>query len=309
MRVVLTGEGADEFFGGYDIFKENRIRRFWARAPGSAFRPRLLSRVHPYVASSGKGAMWQAFFARGLTNLQDPFYSHRPRWENSDWSTRFLSHEVRTSLTEEAASQRLEGALPEGWRDAGPLERAQHIEIATFMSSYLLASQGDRALMANGIEGRFPYLDPNVIRFAAGLSSSRKLRGLSDKVVLRQLARKWLPPEIAARPKWPYRAPIRHAFAGPSAPEYTREMLSPSALERNPLLDVAASKALAARAFSDQPMSEREEMALIGVLSTQLWHRTFITGTRIGAAGDTPPLRVSVDHRSTQEQIARRSST
>jgi asparagine synthase (glutamine-hydrolysing) len=176
------------------------------------------------------------------------------------------------------------------------------------MSSYLLASQGDRALMANGIEGRFPYLDPHVIRFAAGLASSRKLRGLADKVVLRQLARKYLPTEISARPKWPYRAPIRNAFAGPAAPEYTREMLSPSALAGNPLLDGNACKALAARASSDQPMSEREEMALIGVLSTQLWYHSFIIGNRIDMAGETPPLRVSVDRRSASKQTARRSS-
>ena len=56
MRVVLTGEGADEFLGGYDIFKELRIRRFWARSPESRVRPLLLSRVHPYVASASSGA-------------------------------------------------------------------------------------------------------------------------------------------------------------------------------------------------------------------------------------------------------------
>jgi len=312
MRVVLTGEGADEFFGGYDIFKEDRIRRFWARAPGSALRPRLLARVHPYVAASGRDAMWQAFFARGLTAVDDPFYAHRPRWENSGWSTRFLSAPVRASLSEEAAAQRLDALLPAGWRDAAPLERAQHVEIATFMSSYLLASQGDRALMANGVEGRFPFLDPQVIQFASGLPASCKLRGLKDKRTLRQLARKWLPEDVASRRKWPYRAPIRRAFGGPSAPEYVRELLSPAALRRNPLLDARASGSLASRAFSEQPMGEREEMALIGVLSTQIWYRTFMesgqhaTDFHVSTQrfNELPPRTVAIDRRSQRAKIA-----
>jgi asparagine synthase (glutamine-hydrolysing) len=316
MRVVLTGEGADEFFGGYDLFKEDKIRRFWARAPQSTVRPRLLARVHPYVVS-GRGAMWQSFFARGLTELDDGFYAHRLRWENTGWTARFLSRAVRDSLDTEAATRRLEAVLPQGWRGVGPLERAQHVEIATFMSPYLLASQGDRALMANGVEGRFPFLDPDVIDFASTLASPHKLRGLHDKVVLRRLARKWLPEDIASRPKWPYRAPIRHAFVAESAPEFVRELMGVEALKRNPLLDADAAAALASRAFSGtQSMGEREEMALIGILTTQIWYRAFIDpGGRAAGSADRRLLShsqvapsVAVDRRSNRGTIAEAAS-
>jgi len=54
-KVVLTGEGADEIFAGYNIFKEDRVRRFWARQPESVLRPLLLKKLYPYIFSSGNG--------------------------------------------------------------------------------------------------------------------------------------------------------------------------------------------------------------------------------------------------------------
>lgn len=308
MRVVLTGEGADEFLGGYDLFKEDGVRRFWARDPLSRTRPRLLTRIHPYIESSGKDGMWQAFFARGLTDVDDPFYSHRPRWETTGWTTRFISRDVRASLDAEAAIQRLEAALPEGWRESGALERAQHIEIATFMSPYLLASQGDRALMSHGVEGRFPFLDPQVIEFVSTLAPRHKLRGLHDKIVLRRLARQWLPDEIASRPKWPYRAPIMQAFVGQSAPAYVRELMSANALKSNPLLDSGAATALATRAFAQShSMSEREEMALVGVLTTQIWYRAFID-PGLCANGEHARVPATPEYASRVVAVDRRSS-
>ena len=85
IKVVLTGEGADEFLGGYDIFKEDKVRRFWARQPESAWRPLLLQRLYPYVAdlSRGGGAYLAAFFRQGLEETDQPGYSHRIRWRNA----------------------------------------------------------------------------------------------------------------------------------------------------------------------------------------------------------------------------------
>lgn len=284
MRVVLTGEGADEFLGGYDVFKEDKVRRFWARDTESAMRPALLGRVHPYVANA-KGAMWREFFRRGLEGVDRPFYSHQLRWENTAWAQRFLSPEVRGALTAEAMEERIEGSLPPGWREGGAMERAQQIEIATFMTPYLLASQGDRAIMANGVEGRYPYLDPEVNSFCAGLPSRLKMCGLREKVTLRAAARRILPREVADRRKWPYRAPIGEALFGANGPEYARELLSDVALKTSGLVDGRAAASLAARAW-DSPgkLGEREEMALVGMLTVQLWWKEFMQGSGIGAA-------------------------
>jgi asparagine synthase (glutamine-hydrolysing) len=82
LKVVLTGEGADEFFGGYNIFKEAKIRRFWARQPESLLRPLLLQKLYPYLAqsSSRSGYYWQEFFRKGLTDTELPHYSYVTRW-------------------------------------------------------------------------------------------------------------------------------------------------------------------------------------------------------------------------------------
>ena len=67
-----------------------------------------------------------------------------------------------------------------------PLGRAQYLEIMTFLEGYLLHSQGDRMLMGNSIEGRFPFLDYRVAEFAAALPDEMKVRGLQEKYLLRK---------------------------------------------------------------------------------------------------------------------------
>lgn len=272
-RVVLTGEGADEFLGGYDVFKEARIRAFWARQAGSTARPALLARVHPYVAGAKSPEMWREFFKRGLANTNDPFYSHRPRWENTAWALRFLAPGVRDACAPQALVDAAAKQLPPGWERAGVMSRAQSIERAMFMSSYLLSSQGDRALMASSVEGRFPFLDPAVIAMGTRLPDRLKMVGLREKVALRKLASKSLPEEVWGRRKWPYRAPIASALFGAGAPDFVRELLSPASIAACELLDPKPASAIAARGLGSGTLGEREEMALLAVITIQLWLR------------------------------------
>jgi asparagine synthase (glutamine-hydrolysing) len=102
---------------------------------------------------------------------------------------------------------------------------------------------------------------------------------LREKPLLRRIARQLLPPEIATRPKWPYRSPIQRAFFGVDAPDFVRDALSDTRLRAHPLMDGAAATRLAQRALratSRQPLSEREEMAAFGLLTLVLWHERFI---------------------------------
>jgi len=282
MKVVLTGEGADEFLAGYDIFKEDRVRRFWARQPDSDVRPSLLSRLYPDVglARQRQNRMWQQFFGRGLTELDDPFYSHRIRWENTSWALAVLSPQLRNgkNLAERNAS--LEGLMPAGWQSWRALARAQMVEIATFLSPYLLCYQGDRVAMAHGVEVRYPFLDPDVVDFCARLPGRFKLRGLVDKVVLRRLASRSLPADIWRRPKKPYRAPMTRPFFGERPPAYVDELLSPRALAETGVADCGAAGRLVekARRQGGRMSGEREEMALVGLLTLQLWARLFFSG-------------------------------
>lgn len=273
IKAVLSGEGADELFGGYSIFLEQRVRRFWARCPQSTARPALLARVHDFVADAAvrQGAMWQAFFAPGLADVDDAFYSHALRWRNNAWTTRVLA----TGGGAAALPSRLLALLPPGFARSSPLARAMAIEIVAFLSPYLLSSQGDRVGLAHGVESRHPFLAAEVAGFALTLPDRCKVRGLTTKVVLREVARRLLPAAIVARPKQPYRAPIPNRLFAPGD-DLVGELLQREALAANPLLQAEAAAALVARAQSGRPLSEREGMALCGLLTVQLLQHQFV---------------------------------
>ena len=282
MKVVLTGEGADEFLGGYHIFKEDKVRRFWARQPDSRMRPALLSRLYPYVGNGDgrRGALWEQFFRSGLTDVDHPFYSHKIRWRNTGWSLRLLAPHLRDGVDLDQLEAETARAMPAGWRDWAPLGRAQMIEVRTFLSSYLLSCQGDRVAMGHSVEVRYPFLDPEVVDFCAALPARLKLRGLRDKVTLRRLASGFLPPEIWRRAKQPYRAPTTPALFGTGAPDYVGELLSDSALGDLGLVDCARARRLVAKARkrAGRMTGEREEMALVGLLTLQLLGHFFMKG-------------------------------
>jgi len=282
MKVVLTGEGADELQAGYHVFKEDKVRRFWARQPDSQSRPALLSRLYPYVARgrSQNDRLWQQFFRRGLTEVDHPFYSHRTRWRNTGWSTRFLAPDLRADIEQEELEEGIARALPAGWRQWSALSRAQMIEIQTFLSPYLLSCQGDRVAMGHGVEVRYPFLDPDVVDFCARLPARLKLLGLRGKVALRRLASRRLPADVWQRPKQPYRAPTTSVLFGPGAPDYVAEMLSERALAKFGLLDPKATGRLVAKAqaHAGRMSGEREEMALVGTLTLQLLGHFYLDG-------------------------------
>lgn len=305
IRVVLSGEGADEWLAGYDIFKEDKVRRFWARQPQSTARPKLLSRIHPYAATNGQkdSPLWQAFWKRGMTETDDPFYAHRIRWQNTAWTQRLLAPDVRSAANAQAFEDVVSAHLPAGWSRWSPLARTQWTEIAAFMSPYLLTSQGDRVAMANSIEVRYPFLDPEVDDLCAALPDRVKMLGLRDKLALRRVASRLLPAEIFHRPKRPYRAPMTTALFGAQAPAYVRDLLSEESLNRYGLVDAAGVAALAAKAHrTDGRMAgEREEMALVGVLTLQMLARNVLDelpgrASTLRARLDAAPIHILEEH-------------
>jgi asparagine synthase (glutamine-hydrolysing) len=286
-KVVLTGEGADEFLAGYDIFKESQVRRFWARSPESRLRPALLQRLYPEIfqPAGTSPTFLTAFFAEGLADVESPEYSHALRWRNTRRTWRFFSDEVLSAGTASPREQ-VAGLLPAAFRKWEPLERAQFLEVVTFLSQYLLSSQGDRMAMAHSVEGRYPFLDHRVVEFCNRLPTGFKLRGLRDKLLLRRLAGRWLPPEISQRRKRPYRAPIHRCFFSDRVPDYVRELLSERALNCSGLFKPAAVTQLVAKLDHGKPLGETDDMALAGILSTQLLHSHFVENCR----GSAPPV-------------------
>lgn len=294
IKVVLTGEGADEFLGGYNIFREDKVRRFWAREPSSTIRPLLLQRLYPYVADLSRSgdAYLQAFFRRGLIDTDRLGYSHQTRWRNTAGLWSLFSGELTGLLqgydpVEELVSQ-LDCAMA-GW---SPLSQGQYLEVATFMSPYLLSSQGDRMMAANSVEGRFPFLDHRVVEFCGQLPPKYKIRGLQEKYVLKRAARDILPSEVWRRPKQPYRAPIGPAFLGQRL-EYVEELLSAKAVEEAGVFDPSAVERLRHKCGAGLRLSERDNMGLVGVISTQLLHHLFVDRGPVVAQDPGSPNRIA----------------
>lgn len=274
-KVVLTGEGADETLAGYDIFKEMRLRRFWARQPDSEIRPLLLRRIYRDIANLSDGQMnyLKAFFQQGLTETDSPYYSHLIRWNNTGRLTRFLREPPQPFTHPQQP-------LPEAFSRWTPLAQAQYLEISTFLSPYLLSSQGDRMAMGNSVEGRYPFLDYRMVQFAADLPDSMKLRSLKEKWLLKQLGAKLLPERIWQRGKKPYRAPIRQAFFA-RPPEYLADLLAPKNIAESGYFNPAAVAALTGKAARLETLSEVDSMAVAGIISTQLLRQFFVKDFRL----------------------------
>ncbi len=293
LKVVMTGEGADEILGGYDIFKEMVIRRFWAKDPDSQMRPALLKRLYPEISQLGSssGSFLSAFFKKNLTDIDSDYYSHWIRWSNTGRLQRLLLQKPSDAF-EHWVKDRV--PIPAKFKTWSSLGQAQYLEMVTFLAPYLLSSQGDRMGMANSVEGRFPFLDYRVVEFCNRLPARLKLKGLNEKWLLRQLASKLLPPDISQRRKRPYRAPIHRSFFHDNTPDYVSELLSDSAIKRSGLFNPLAIAQLVRKTESGKPLSETDDMAIAGVISSQLVHQMFVSefSSRLSGLTNTDNIKV-----------------
>ncbi len=280
IKVVLTGEGSDELFLGYDIFRESEVRRFCRRQPQSTVRPRLFDRLYPYMRPArGGGDFWSRFFLEACPD-DEPLFSHMPRFMLSQRIREFYSPGFRTALADADPFAALRASLPARWPAWTQLHRAAYLEMVSLLSPYLLSAQGDRVSLAFGVEGRYPFLDPRLEYFAATLPETLKTRGLNDKVILREWAEEKLPPVIARRPKQPYRAPDSAPFRTPAGRVLLDDLLGPRALSATGYFEPSIVDGLVKRVLADRPLGTREEQALVAIVTTQLWHRAFLNSRR-----------------------------
>ncbi len=290
IKVVLTGEGADEMFAGYDIFREAKVRRFWARQPQSTWRPLLLERLYPYLARSpvAQRSMAKQFFGRNLAAFRAPGFSHEPRWHGTQALRRLFSADVKERTASTDVVGDLLQSLPAEFSRWSELAQDQYLEIRTLLSGYLLSAQGDRMLMANSVEGRFPFLDANVMALAASLPASYKLRVLDEKHVLKQASEGLVPAAIVGRKKQPYRAPDALAFVGTEGndkrPAWIGDALSEAAIADAGVFEAKAVTQLWRKCteMSLTQLSNADNMAVVGVLSTQLLHEHFVRSCPTG---------------------------
>lgn len=268
-KVVLTGEGADEVFGGYNIFREAKVRRFWAQQPTSHLRPLLLKRLYPYIFSQQRASqMLASFFGQGLTDIQNPFYSHQLRWSTTARNKTFFSKSLQNTIGKYNPIEELQGMLPENFNNWDYFSKAQYLEMKVFMSTYLLSSQGDRPAMAHSLEIRVPYLDHRLLDFMARVPTKWKIRGLNEKYLLKQVYSEMLPEVIRTRPKQPYRSPI------------TTDLLSRKVFHfqnMEPFFNTQLLHKYFKKFDGLASLSEGDMMLLAGVVSTALLRERFLS--------------------------------
>jgi asparagine synthase (glutamine-hydrolysing) len=277
-KVVVTGEGADEMLAGYDIFREARVRQFWSRDPDSTRRTRAAELLYPWMTRSPgqMPAFARSFFGRNL-DPEDPALSHRPRWDSTGTIRSMLSADLRDELRR-TEPEDVVAAMPTASKGWDPLSQGQWLEMTTLLAGYILSSQGDRMLMANSVEGRFPFLDRDVVELANHLPARYKLLGLEEKYVLKRAFSDMVPPEILRRPKQPYRAPDAACFFTKRPPEWLPELLSERAIEEVGVFDARLVDGFLAKCARTHGvgMSNTDNMRALAVISTQLTYHTLI---------------------------------
>ncbi|SMO66454.1 asparagine synthase (glutamine-hydrolysing) [Saccharicrinis carchari] len=277
IKVVITGEGADEMLGGYNIFKEAIIRHFWAKYPESKLRPLLLKKLYPYLPQIKNGSigMLKLFFAYKLSETNSPVYSHLLRWNNTGRIGKLLSHQFK----EQAGNNDLIGgyanSIASTLAQYSPLAKAQFIESNIFMSGYLLSSQGDRVAMANSVEGRYPFLDHRLVEFCSTLPDELKISGLDEKYLLKQVVKDIIPSSVLKRPKQAYRAPVAQALLSDKS-GFVDNYLSAHNLNESGVFDSTAVEKLMHKLKNGQGNNEVDNMALMAILSTQVLHQLYI---------------------------------
>jgi asparagine synthase (glutamine-hydrolysing) len=203
-KVVLTGEGADEWLAGYSWFKINRLAGWLDRMPGV---PLGYALRRSFLAITGQ----PSFPYSAYRHTQQLMGGHNG-WTDlygfmSLNKLRFLTGEIREAIVGRSALEDLE--LPADLKRWHPFNRQMYFGARIMLPGHLLASKGDRIAMHSSVESRYVFLDDDVIDYMAKIHPRWKLRGLfQDKFIERKVAERWLPKEIAWRKKHMFRAPM-----------------------------------------------------------------------------------------------------
>ena len=273
IKVVLTGEGADECFYGYNIFKEALVRSKWAEFESPAAKLDAVAKMYPYIPQFQKHAKsYVSLFNRFVTKKSSPYFSHLVRFHNSQMALRLFSD--KSDL-----GNQLDEFLPASFEQWGVLRKARWLEYQTLLMGYLLSTQGDRASFAHGVEARAPFMDRRVVEFATSVDSAMHMTAsMSEKNLLKQAFQSIIPERIVSQAKQPYRAPDAASFLGDNEPDYLEEICSPESLASVMFLDAKFCSQLVAkvRRAAGIEISARENQAFLLLVSILWLNRFFV---------------------------------
>ncbi|HLF87141.1 MAG TPA: asparagine synthase (glutamine-hydrolyzing) [Nitrospiria bacterium] len=259
VKVVLTGEGADELFGGYQRYRLDRISLYYQFLPES-IRKGVIERL-------GRRFLDRRYM-QGLSAISNPVHSLR----HIGWIS-ILSHEELAGLFGGYISaveefEKIAGYFEQFFSDCSddPVGAMLAADISTWLPDDLLIKV-DRMSMANSIEARVPYLDRRIVDFAIKIPTSLKIKGRSGKDILKKALSGILPEEILRRPKKGFAPPIGEWFRG-KLREYIMDSLSRKAVESFGLFDFKFIDTMIKRHMYGEDFS----LPLWGIMTLLLWN-------------------------------------
>jgi asparagine synthase (glutamine-hydrolysing) len=215
VKVVLTGEGADEILWGYDSYKEIKLLNFWSNYPDSKIRPQLIKKLYPHLQhykDEKQFGMMKMFYEGFLGTINNDLASLNIRIHNNQILQNYFSKEHKISFDKDILINNMRPCFPKSFDRFNILQKNQFLEMKTLLSGYLLSSQGDRMSLAHSVEGRYPFLDHRVVDMLFSFNENFKLKGFNQKYILKKSFQNNIPDSIVNRPKRPYMAPDLKSF-------------------------------------------------------------------------------------------------
>ncbi len=264
VKVVLTGEGADEMFGGYRRYAFDQMSSKVRALPGW---------IRNKILPAFKGRAGQA-----LDALQkDDLLKRHMAWSRlcrestlADLAGEKLKYEMEHTNLDEIFERLYEGAQTYGFDS---LNMMLYLDLKTWLPDDLL-NKVDRMSMAASLEARVPYLDHRLVEFAFSLPSSMKLKGGEGKYLLKKAAQKYLPKAIVYRKKQGFGVPLGPWFKNELKP-LLMDTLNSERFKKRGLFDLGATNRLIAEHMEGK---QDHHLLLYGILLLELWHRRYIDG-------------------------------
>ena len=259
VKVVLSGEGADELFGGYTIYREplslkpfDYLPRPVRRSLGKASKP------------LPEGMRGKSLLHRGSLTLEERYYGNARSF--SDAQLRAVLPGFREEWTHTDITAPVY-ATSDGW---DPVARMQHIDLFTWLRGDILV-KADKMTMANSLELRVPFLDPEVFAVASRLPADQKITRATTKFALRKALEPIVPAHVLNRPKLGFPVPIRHWLRAGELMDWAYATIAAS--QAGDFVDLAA-----VRAMLDEHRSGTSDHSrrLWTVLIFMLWHAIFV---------------------------------
>ncbi|HEX2771422.1 MAG TPA: asparagine synthase (glutamine-hydrolyzing), partial [Micromonosporaceae bacterium] len=263
VTVVLSGEGADEFFGGYTIYREPLSLNAVHSLPDPVQKSlRVMSKVIP------QGVKGKSFLERGTTRIEERYYGN---------ARMFTEEEKRKLLRRYDPSVRYTDVTDPIYAECADLDdvtKMQYVDLYTWLRGDILV-KADRISMAHSLEVRVPFLDREVFEIAAGIPVELKLPPRSDatKYAMRQALQGVVPPAIVNRTKLGFPTPTRVWLRGEMY-EWARNVIAGSGA--GDLIDLSYALGLLDEHKGGEADHSRKVWT---VLIFCLWHAIFVEGS------------------------------